>query len=180
MRIADYYRGTSLDLAAHLPPEEVERRINDATSSAFSPFATGVTGWAASGRIRLQLRRSAFFRNNAKPILAGTIRADRSGSRLDLRYRGPLPTLFFFPVWYLILLVATALFLATGTEPVTRPFPEWYLPLMVPLFLFAPMLVMVLALRGADAELDELVALLKTEAAAKEVRPRAARDPRRL
>lgn len=172
MRIADYYRGTNLDLATHLPPEEVERRINDAAASTLSPFATGVAGRASSGAILLRLRRSAFIRNEAKPILTGRIRAERSGSRLQLRYRGPLPMLFFFPASYFILVMATALFLTTGVQPEAEPMLRWVLPLMVPAFLCAPALVMVLALRGADAGLDGLVAFLKTQVAAKEVRPR--------
>lgn len=166
MRIGEYYRGRDIDLVTKLPPEEVERRINDEAASILSPFATGVIGWARFGAIRLRIRRNAFFRNDARPILAGRIRADRGGSRLHLRYRGPLPTLVFLPLWYVILAFSAAIFLSMGTGQ--EAMPGLMLAPMLIVFC-APALVIYLALRGADADLDELVAFLKTNLKAHEI-----------
>lgn len=172
MRIGDYYRGTDVDLVTKLPPEEVERRINDEAASIFSPFATGVIGWARFGAIRLRLRRSAFIRNDAKPILAGRIEAERSGSRLHLRYRGPLPMLVFFPLSYAIIVLSAAVFLVMGDGGEVEAMLRLMLPPMLLVFLCAPALVLYLALRDADADRDALVAFLKTGLAAQEVPPR--------
>lgn len=172
MRIGDYYRGTDVDLVTKLPPEEVERRINDGAASILSPFATGVIGWARFGAIRLRIRRNAFIRNDAKPILAGRIQAERSGSRLHLRYRGPLPMLVFFPFCYAFILLSAALLLFLEAEPEAEAMLRLMLPPMLLVFLCAPALVLYLALRGADADRDALVAFLKTSLTAQEVPPR--------
>jgi hypothetical protein len=90
LRLSDYFRGKRLTLATRLPPAEVERRIKDAAESIFYPFATGAVGWARYSVARLRYRRFFWLSYSAKPVLAGRIRAQGSGSRLDLNYRAPL------------------------------------------------------------------------------------------
>lgn len=171
MRIGDYYRGVRIELATKLPPDEVERRINEGAQSILTPFASGVIGWARFGAIRLRFRRSRWFRNDARPILAGHIRPDRGGSLLHLVWRGPVPMLIFFPFFYLILLAFGGIWIAVGVaeaEPMVRAvFATTFL-----IMLATPALVLLLGVRGAEADLEALLAFLKERLVAHEVAPR--------
>lgn len=171
MRIGEYYRGVRIELATKLPPEEVERRINDGAASILTPFATGVVGWARFGAIRLRLRRG-LFRNDAKPILAGRIGPDRGGSRLHLVWRGPLPMLVFFPVFYSMLAAFAVMFVAIGQSEPMDPNVRWAILVAFLVMLPVPPLILFLGLRGAEADLEELLAFLRTRLAAYEVASR--------
>ena len=170
MRIGDYYRGVRIELATKLPPEEVERQINDGAASILTPFATGVVGSARFGAIRLRLRRS-LFRNDAKPILAGRIRPDRGGSLLHLVWRGPLPMLVFFPLMYLNFAAFAAVFVAAGPGGGMDVTGRWAVLFAFLLMLPVPALILILGLRSADADLEEFV-LRSARLNAREVAPR--------
>ena len=100
----DYFRGYRSTMTSPLPPDEVARRINEATISRFVLFNEGTIGWARAGRLRLKYRQR-FFHYDAKPILAGRIVPDKAGSRLDLNFRAPGWAYAFYPFWFAALLM---------------------------------------------------------------------------
>lgn len=161
MRLRDYFGGRRFSLATRLPPEEVERQINSAAASIFSPVASGVIGWARFGRVRLRYR-AGIFSYNGKPILAGRIVPDRSGARLELNYRAQLPLYVGFPLWYLAYSALLLVFLVGGDWA-----PGIGLPEKIGIVLFAlaigaaPIAVHYFATRNAEEELAILVDFLR-------------------
>jgi hypothetical protein len=170
-RIRDYFVGRRLRLATRLPPDEAARRINDGAASILSPFATGVIGWARFGRIRLRYRRSLWWRSDARPILAGRIRADRGGSLIHLNYRGPLPLIVFLPFWYAALVLMAVVFLASVLSSGVETAFVFAFPLMLVVMLIFPAALVRFSLTRADADFEEMLAFLRTSLAARGIPP---------
>ena len=164
MRFSDYFRGYRRTMTSPLPPEEVARRINEATISRFVLFNEGTIGWARSGRLRLKYRQR-FFHYDAKPILAGRIVATRAGSRIDLNFRAPGWAYVFYPFWFaallmLVLLVTFGPLTTTGDQRAT--FATTFLFL-----LGFPVLLHFLGTAKSDAKLEALTGFLARVAQAR-------------
>jgi hypothetical protein len=163
MRFRDYFIGIPVELASALPPGEIASRINASAASPWNPFARGVTGRASKADIQLRFSSSP-LEYNSKPCLRGSIKADGTGSRLRLRYRGRKFSILFFVVWWtallLVLIGAASAWLA---EP--KGFDATEL-IWIPVFAAFPLVVHYIGTANADADLDRLIAFLREEAGA--------------
>jgi hypothetical protein len=112
--------------------------------------------------------RRPFWRYDGQPILAGRITEGNRGTRLDLRYRAPLPMYVFYPLFYFFLLFfASTLFLFGQWEP-TISLAEKGLVAGFLIFMTAFPLGMHFAFTArADAEFDEIIAFLEQEVQAR-------------
>ena len=168
MRLRDYFQGQPIVMQSRLRPDELERRINDATISRWGPFEKGVVGWARFGRIRLRFR-PLFFEYNMSPILAGRIDDSSGPTRLLLSWRAPLPAYVFFALWYGFALLFLAFLLFGGASLDAQGGERLVPPLLLLLLALAPLGLHYLGTRNADAHLAELVSFVEKAGEAKVV-----------
>ena len=153
-----------------LPPEDVERRINEEAGSRWNPFQSGVVGGALAGRIRLRVRR--FFRNDWKPILAGRISSEGGGSRIELAYRAPRWALPFALLWFAIVILMSVTMVAQGMGSEDA----WIAAIILPAFYLIPVLAYILGTWGAETECELLLHFIARVTDAQiENRPRSRR-----
>ena len=168
MRLADYLRGQRFVLVSRLTPDEAQQRINDEAGSAYLPFVRGVVGWARFGRLRLR-HMPSWYRNDFRPVMAGTISANGAGSRLDLNFRAPIHV-YLMPVgWLIAAAIAITFSLAFAG---IKDGPAW-LP-VVPVLVVMTFVVLVpglqisMTLANADESLSKILDFLREAADARE------------
>jgi hypothetical protein len=166
MRLRDYLRGYPLVMQSRLRGDEVQRRINAAAVSGFSPFECGVAGWARFGRIRLRYRQG-FIDYGGSPILAGRISDELGPTQLILRYRAPLPAYLSFFIRYAFLLLVAVGFLSLGISPGDGPSLEAFVIGVILFLLLAPIVMHFVFTRHADAHFETIIKFLEEVAEAR-------------
>lgn len=168
MRLGDYYRGLPLRLATRLPPEEVARQINDAIPSPLRPFALGIVGRARLGRLHLRYRAS-FFTYDGMPMLTGPIEAHRSGSLLQLKYRGRLATRIAFPLSFLLIgCLALTFAIGGGWAPGIEAGEKALQAFVLVVVAILPLGIHMFAIRNAEAHFEKLADFLRTTLGARD------------
>lgn len=167
MKLRDYIFGRKVLLVSPLAKDEVRRRIKQGTSFGFSPLRHGVSGWVISNHVRL-FWDIPMFNNGFRPVLAGSLRANRGGTVFKASYGAPLFVLIFMGFWYSLLtlfaLMATALLFQE--KPQTGN--EWVFAIILPLFAIAPLATHANFNRKANEHLESMLDHLKETA---ELRP---------
>ena len=166
MKFKDYFLGRTLVLSSPLPPGEVQSRIDKAAISSLLPFQFGTVGWSRLRAFRLR-QRTSLIDYNAKPMLVGRLVEDRDGTRIEANFGATFWMKAFFVWWYAILVVffvgAIALGPFQGEDGEAVYFPY----LFIPLFAVSPLAMHYALTRGAEYDLEELLAFLEDVANAR-------------
>ena len=162
MRLRDYFIGQSVRLTSHHSPRVVAERVNSAAKSSLWPFhSDAVVGGIWLGRLRLRYVTSP-MEYNAKPVLTGRLYEARSGSILELRYRAPSWTYFFYLFWVCALGVVILLMLGLVGErnPDLTPGDLVFIWTTLLGLLAAPFALHYIGTRKSDEELGYLLDFL--------------------
>ena len=163
MRLRDYFIGQPVRLTSPHSPRMVADRINEAAGSRFWPFHTdAVVGGVWLGILRLRYVNSP-FEYNAKPVLVGALRQDRSGSILKLRYRAPAWVYFFDLIWFgaLSMVILMLLGLVGQRNPDLTGGDLLFSWTVLLVLLVTPLALHYFGTRKSDEELGYLLEFLK-------------------
>ncbi len=163
MELKDYLLGKRIVLHSPLRPDEIARRINEASNSVFSPFSRGVAGWSKLRRVSLRWKLS-FFDDGYRSKLWGRLEESDRFTTLHARYGAARSMRIFLVFWYAVL----ALMLAASIGALTSGRDDAWetLLFLVALLFFGafPLLLAAIFNRNSEQHLRQILAFLEAEA----------------
>ena len=166
MGLKDYLLGRRVALVSMLPPDELARRINEATPSIFDMSTSGVGGWCRFGFLRLDWRMP-FYTNGFAPILSAKVRANLGRTSIQGRFGASRYLQVFLAAWYGILTLALLSLPRAIMSSDLESGAHYLVFLIVPLLWFAPILFHLIFNRKADRNFEAILEFLAQEVSAR-------------